>query len=582
MAATSLRDSFAEQVQRTPDAVAVSSGRTRLTYRELDERANLLAHRLIERGLAPEATVAVLMERSIELVVAVLAVVKAGGTYLALHEAYPAERKQWIIDRSGTSLLIADETMRARGLPEVADVVFAGSVPAGPPVPAPDRAIHPDQLACVIYTSGSTGEPKGVALTNRGVLSVVRDSSWDTGRHRRLLMVAPYAFAASTYELWVPLLRGGELVLAPPGDLEIHRLRGLIAEHGITGLHLTAGLFRVVAEEDPTCLASVQEVLVGGDIVSPTAVNRIREACPDTAVRVTYGTTESTLFTVTMPTELRPDREAAVPIGFPMDETRVYILDDRLAPVTPGELGEMYLAGTRITRGYLGRPDLTAERFVPDPFTGSGERMYRTGDLVRLTPEGAILLTGRADDQVKVRGFRVELPEVEAVLAKHPGSAQVVVVAQHLGDEDKRLVAYLVPERGGVDVAALRAHAESALPDYMVPSAYVTLDELPLTANGKLDRKALPLPEEQSGSGYRAPRDGREEQLCRIFAEVLDVERVGIDDDFFELGGQSLSAMKLLNRIRTALGVDVSIETLFDISTVAGLSVRFAAEKNAA
>jgi len=584
MPATSIRECFADQVNRKPDAVAVVAGETRLTYGELDRRANRLAHRLLAAGVRREEPVAILMERSPELVVAVLAVVKAGGTYLALHEAYPADRKQWILDRSGATVLLTDRALTGRGLPRAGKVLLADDEAVDTAFPATDPgiAVRSDELACVIYTSGSTGEPKGVALTNRGVLSVVHDSSWDTGWHERLLMVAPYAFAASTYELWVPLLRGGELVLAPPGDLEIRTLRKLVAEHAITGLHLTAGLFRVVAEEDPTCVASVREVLVGGDVVAPAAINRILRACPDTAVRVTYGTTESTLFTLTMPADRRTDPDAAVPIGFPMDETRVYVLDERLQPVPPGELGEMYLAGTRLTRGYLGRPDLTAERFVPDPFAGPGERMYRTGDLVRRTPDGAVLLTGRADDQVKIRGFRVELPEVEAVLAVHPGLRQVLVVAQEVEAEDKRLVAYLVPEAAGFDLAALKEHAETALPDYMVPSAYVELDALPLTANGKLDRKALPEPALPDTGPYRAPRTERETALCRVFAEVLGVDRVGVDDDFFELGGQSLSAMRLLNRIRTELGAELSIETLFDESTVAALATRFERDEHAA
>jgi amino acid adenylation domain-containing protein len=575
MAADSIHERFAAQVERTPDAVSVTAGGVRLTYRELDARADRLARRLLALGVGPESPVAVLVERSPDLAVAVLAAVKAGGFYLPLHDAYPPERKQWIIDESGATVLLTDRAMSTWGLPDVATVVDVDAddaTDAATPLPVTDG--HPDRLACVIYTSGSTGTPKGVAITHRGVLSVVLDSCWDNDWHHRVLMVAPYAFAVSTYELWVPLLRGGEVVMAPPGDLDIGVLRRLIADHAITGLHLTAGLFRVVAEEAPDCVAGVREVLVGGDVVSPPTVDRILDANPGLAVRGTYGTTEATLFTINMPMTARSAADVALPIGFLMDETRAYILDERLAPVEPGTTGELYLAGTRVTRGYLGRPDLTAERFVADPFTDDGTRMYRTGDFVRLTPGGAVLLVGRADDQVKVRGFRVELPEVEAVLAKYPGLAQVLVVARRVDLEDKRLVAYVVPEGAGFDVAGLRAYATSVLPEYMVPSAIVPLDRLPLTANGKLDRRALPAPESVPDLAGGAPRTEREKVLCEIFADVLGVPRVGVDDDFFDLGGQSLAAMRLLNRIRTALGVELSIEAIFDSSTVSRLAAR--------
>jgi amino acid adenylation domain-containing protein len=570
----SVQAAFAAQAERTPDAVPVSSGDARLTYRELDERANRLAHRLLGLGVEPEAPIAILMERSVNVVVAILASLKAGGCYLPLHSAYPVERMQWIIDQAGAPVLLADDAERDHDLPRAGRLVNVDTDTETAAAPAydPQVRVHPDQLAYVMYTSGSTGRPKGVAITHRGVLSLALDRCWGTRRHERVPMVAPHAFDVSTYELWVPLLHGGRVVLAPPGDLEIDTLHRLIVEEGITGLHLTAGLFRVVTEEAPEFLAGVREVMTGGDVVSPAAVRRVLEACPDIVVRALYGPTESTLFTtqsaMTAPYEPRP----TVPIGAPMDDVRVHVLDERLRAVPDGETGELYIAGARLARGYVGRADLTAERFVADPFGRPGERMYRTGDLVRRTPEGLLDFLGRTDDQVKIRGFRVELAEVESVLMEHPGLTDVAVLPQELDSGEKVLTAYVVGGSG--DVASLRGHAAAALPEYMVPAAYVVLDTLPLTPNGKLDRKALPRPDLGTLSTHRPPRDATEEKLCGVFAEVLGVGEVGIDDDFFELGGQSLLAMRLIRRIRAVFGVALAVETLFDTPTVAGLAER--------
>ncbi|SFK98991.1 amino acid adenylation domain-containing protein [Streptosporangium canum] len=564
---------FAEQVGRTPDAVAVSSGDVRLTYRELDERSNQMAHRLLALGAGPEVPVAVLMERSVDVVVAILGIVKAGAFYLPVHHAYPLERKQWIMDQSGAPVLLADEAMRERGLPRGGHVLIPGTDRelAASPVTAPGTATDPDQLAYVIYTSGSTGHPKGVAVTHRDVLGLAFDRIWDTGRHERVLMVAPYAFNVSTYELWVPLLHGGRIVVAPPGDLDVGVLRRLIGQERITGVHLTAGLFRVVAEEAPECLAGVREVLTGGDVIAPTAVRRVLEACPDMVVRAMYGATEMTLFSTHSPLTAPYDAGSVVAIGGPMDDVRLHILDDRLGPVPAGTVGELYISGRGVARGYFGRPDLTAERFVADPFGGAGERMYRTGDLMRRNDDGLLEFMGRANDQVKILGFRVEPAEVEAVLATYPGLAHVAVVARETEAGEKRLVGYIVPEAGDLDAPALRAHAMDSLPEYMVPTVFVTMDSLPLTPNGKLDRRALPEPDFEAVAPYRAPLDARQEVLCSIFAEVLGVPRVGIDDSFFELGGQSLLAMRLVSRIRAVLGVDLSIGDLFDAPTVADL-----------
>ncbi|MEN3539934.1 non-ribosomal peptide synthetase [Microbispora sp. ZYX-F-249] len=567
----SVHGRFAEQARRTPDAVAVSWTDGRLTYRELDERAGRLARLLLDAGAGRETPVAVLMERSADLVVAILGILKAGASYLPLHAAYPLDRMQWILESSGAPVLLTDETTRRRGLPEGAEVVVLRGEHGLPPEPAPDAQDHPGDLAYTIYTSGSTGHPKGVAVEHKDVLGLAFDSIWETGRHERVLMVAPYAFNVSTYELWVPLLHGGRIVLAPPGDLDVRALGRLIADNGVTAVHLTAGLFRVVAEEAPESLAGVREVLTGGDVIAPSAVRRVLEACPGIVVRAMYGATEVTLFSTHAPIEA-PYDGTVVPVGGAMDGVRLHVLDEHLTPVPDGEAGELYIAGRGVARGYAGRPDLTAERFVADPFGPAGGRMYRTGDLVRRNADGLLEFVGRAGDQVKIMGFRVEPAEVEAVLARHRSLANVAVVARRTDTGDTRLIAYAVPESGDLDVAALRAHAKEWLPDYMVPSAFVPMATLPLTPNGKLDRRALPEPDLDGGSAYRAPADPTQVLLCSVFAEVLGVPRVGVDDSFFELGGQSLLGMRLVNRIRAVLGVELTLTELFDAPTVAALA----------
>jgi acyl-coenzyme A synthetase/AMP-(fatty) acid ligase len=325
-------------------------------------------------------------------------------------------------------------------------------------------------------------------------------------------------------------------------------------------------------------LAGVQEVLTGGDVIAPGAVARVLEFNPDIVIRAMYGATELTLFSTHSPMSAGYQATGVVALGGPMDNVHLHILDERLTPAGPGAVGELYITGRGLARGYFGRADLTAERFVANPFGEPGERMYRTGDLVRATSDGRVEFVGRANDQVKVNGFRVELGEIEAVLAKHPGLAHVAAVAKESGTGEKRLVAYVVPESGQVDPVVLKAHAAEVLPDYMVPAAFVSLEALPLTANGKVDRRALPEPDfDGSGAGGEGPRSERQELLSSLFVAVLGVERVGIHDSFFDLGGQSLLAMRLTSRIRAALGVDLTISEFFDASTVADLDALFEA-----
>jgi non-ribosomal peptide synthase protein (TIGR01720 family) len=405
-----------------------------------------------------------------------------------------------------------------------------------------------------MYTSGSTGRPKGVSATHAGVAGVAVNSCWGDAGRKRVLFHAPHAFDASTFELWTPLLGGGTVVVAPPLDLDPVSLRKVITERDVEVVHVTAGLFRVLAEEDPACFAGVSHVLTGGDVVPPEAVARVLSALPQVEIRHVYGPTEVTLCATTF---LVTDPSPVLPIGGPRDGMRVFVLDEALNPVPAGVIGELYVAGSGVARGYVGRPGLTASRFVACPFA-TGERMYRTGDLARWTADG-LVFAGRADEQVKIRGFRIEPAEIEAVLLAHPQVSQAAVIARSDGGE-KRLVAYLV---GTDDV---RSYLAERLPDYMIPSAFVQLDELPLTGNGKLDRAALPAPAAVTGSG-RAPATEQEKLLLDLFQDILGIDDLGIDDSFFALGGDSIMSLQLVARAHQH-GIPLTARDIFHHKTV--------------
>jgi amino acid adenylation domain-containing protein len=484
-----------------------------------------------------------------------------------------------------------DELAAAGGvtvIPASTGAVAGGAEAARPARREGQEGHSLDQAAYVMYTSGSTGVPKGVVVTHRDLAELVRDRCWGQPETWRMLFHAPHAFDASVLEIWVPLLSGGTVVIA--GDLEVGPggLRALATAGGLTRVFLTAGLFRVVAEQDPACLAGVNEVLTGGDVVPAAAVARVQAACPDLAVRNLYGPTEVTLCATQHLAAAGQVVPAVMPVGRPLDNTRAYVLDPWLDPVPAGVTGELYVAGAGLARGYLGRAALTAERFTACPFGAGGDRMYRTGDLARWTSDGELVFAGRADDQVKIRGFRVEPGEIEAALAACPGVAQAVVSAREDTAGDLRLVAYLVPasEGGGRATtpsaddavtgaglaAAARAFAVDRLPGYMLPAAMVMLDELPLTVSGKIDRSALPAPEYSARPGSREPATVREEIVCGIFADLLGLDQVGPEDDFFGLGGHSLLAMRLVAQLRSVLGAEISVRAVFDAPTPAALA----------
>ncbi|HEX7239911.1 MAG TPA: amino acid adenylation domain-containing protein, partial [Longimicrobiaceae bacterium] len=564
---------FAEQAARTPDAVALVFEGGTLTYAELDARSGRLARTLRGRGVGPETRVGICMERSPGLVVAMLAVLRAGGAYVPLDPEYPVGRLAFMLADSRVRVVLAQEETRERLSMFGGEVVVDGEEGAAGDVPEPD--VSPDGLAYVVYTSGSTGTPKGVAVPHRAVARLVRDTGYVRfGPDEVFLQLAPAGFDAATFEIWGALLNGARLVLAPPGVPTVPRLAELVAREGVTTLWLTAGLFHLVVDEQPRALAGVRQLLAGGDVLSPAHVRRALEALPGTRLVNGYGPTENTTFTCTHAVGADDAARGTVPVGRPIAGTRAYVLDAGLRPVPPGVPGELYAGGAGLARGYLDRPETTAERFVPDPFGGeSGARLYRTGDRVRWSARGEVEFLGRMDQQAKVRGFRVEPGEVEAALHAHPRVREAVVVVREDAPGERRLVAYVVPAEGEApSVEELRGHLRGRLPEYMLPSALVTLDALPLTPNGKLDRRALPAPEPRSARQYVSPRSATEVRVAGIWAELLGAERVGVHDNFFELGGHSLLLVRLHARLQEQFGGEISLAELFRFATLAELA----------
>ncbi|MFF4082533.1 amino acid adenylation domain-containing protein [Streptomyces sp. NPDC001777] len=572
--AGTVHDTFAHQVLRTPGAVAVRCGGRDTSYRELNIRANALAHRLRSTGVVPGDRVAVLQNRSVDLVVSLLAVLKAGGAYVPLDDRYPVERSRRVMADTGARVLLVDAAHAEPGFEHGARVlrVDEGTDGAHYDLGVPVRA---DRLAYVMHTSGSTGEPKGVAVTHADIIALAYDRAIAPIARRRVLVHSPQAFDAATFEIWAPLLSGGTAVLAPSGDLDLADLRDVLLEERIDTAFLTSGLFRLLVQEHPEALAGVREVISGGDSVPAESVRRLLEHCPGTVFSHAYGPTETTTFATLHRIAMTEDIGRTLPIGRPLDNMRAYVLDSALRPAPIGAPGELYLAGAGVARGYLDRPGPTAVRFVADPYDPTGRRMYRTGDVVRWNARGELVFVGRADDQVKVRGFRIEPGEIEAVLGRVEAVEQVTVQVREDRAGDKRLVAYAVfdPALPVERRPDLREAAARTLPAYMVPSAVVALDALPVTTSGKVDRRALPAPGAGAGDG-RAPSTETERVMCELFAQALGVPEVGADDQFFETGGNSLLAAGLMVRVRETFGCELSVRALFEAPTPAALVAR--------
>ncbi|MFE4395327.1 non-ribosomal peptide synthetase [Streptomyces sp. CB02056] len=584
---------FEAQAARTPEAVAVRSDTTALTYAELDARANRLARHLIGRGVGPESTVALAAPRSPHMVVALLAVLKAGGAHLPVDLAYPADRVRLMLDDAAPALLLTDSATAGQlpetGLPrlllddpalERATAALPGTAPTDADRTCP---LLPDHPAYVIYTSGSTGRPKGVLGLHRALVNRLTWFAEELPEQREAAILAksPVSVIDGITELLAPLLSGGSTVLVDADTARsVPELAAATARHGIARLTVVPSLLNAFLDSaEPTAVAGCAVWICSGEQLPAATVRAFRQALPSARLLNFYGASEAGAVATRGEVCAGPDGADTL-IGRPIWNMRAYVLDDGLRPVPPGVAGELYLAGAGLARGYAGRPGLTATRFLACPYE-PGSRMYRTGDLVRWTPDGQLGYLGRADTQVKIRGFRVEPGEIEAVLTTHPTVRTAVAIARTDGPAGAALVAYVTPTPGTApDPAALRDHTADHLPDHMVPAAVLVLDELPLTPSGKIDRNRLPAPD-FTPVAARPPRTPAEERLCALYAEVLALPRVGIDDSFFDLGGHSLLATRLVSRIRTALGSTVSIRDVFEAPTVARLAGRLHRDRSA-
>jgi amino acid adenylation domain-containing protein len=562
---------FAEQAKRTPQSTAVAHGQQSLTYAELDRQSNQAARYLRKLGVRPEVRVGVCMERTLEWVVALLGILKAGGAYVPLDANYPAERLAYMVEDSQLALVLTQQKTHDR-LGEVAgdwvcldqrwaeiakqdDGKFAGGA-------------TPENLVYVIYTSGSTGKPKGVGVPHRGLENLItwHQKTYELTPADRATQVASQAFDASVWEMWPYLLSGSSLDLPDQEVLDQPaKLFEWLAERKITICFLPTPLAEVLGSTQPLPKLHLRALLTGGDKLHEGPWSSL--PCPITNH---YGPTENTVVS----TCIRANSGSVPPIGKPIANVRAYVLDEAHQPVPIGVAGELHVGGASLARGYVNRPGLTAERFVPDPFSNvPGERLYQTGDVVRFLADGNLEFLGRKDHQVKLRGYRIELGEIESALAVHPQVKHAVAMVREDGAAEKRLVAYVVPQDRStpLDTNELRVYLQGKLPAYMVPAAWVELHELPLTTNGKVNRQALPAPQRRAES-QRRPRTPREETLCEILAEVLSMDRVGIDDDFFALGGHSLMATRVVSQVRAALGVELSLRTIFAAPTVGEMS----------
>jgi aspartate racemase len=582
---------FEEVAAAHPRSIALVFERDQLTYAELNLRANRLAQRLLEAGVTPGTMVGCCIERSLELIVALLAVLKAGCAYVPLDPAYPKERLDYLLGDTQAPVML---TQRA-----LAETILSGhSVPLvlvdddrssrnTLTTENPQPRSGPESLAYVMYTSGSTGRPKGVMVEHRAIVRLVRNTNFCRfGQDEVFLQFAPISFDASTLEIWGPLLNGGKLVIMPPQASSLEDLGRVIGDHGVTTLWLTAGLFSLMIDERIEDLRPVRQLLAGGDVLSPRHVQLVLDKLADCTLINGYGPTENTTFTCCHVMRHGDRIGESVPIGRPISNTRVYILDDALRPVPAGEIGELYTAGDGLARGYLNNPDATREKFLPDPFVGEpGERMYRTGDLARWTADGLVEFLGRADQQVKILGHRIEPGEIEAALAAHPEVRQSCVVAHGDGSGSKRLVAYYVASTGrGATPGGLKDFLAAKLPQYLVPALFIQLPALPLSPNGKVDRAALPKP--AVGSTADAPSTAGAtpigQTIIDLWRRVLKVDRIGLNDNFFDLGGDSLQLVAVHSNLQKTLQIKIPLTDLFEFTTVDSLERHLADRQPAA
>lgn len=572
-----LHQLFEEQAQLAPDRIAVICGDSELTYQELDTQANRLAAYLQTLGVKPEVTVGICLERSVEMLVGVLGILKAGGAYVPIDPAYPKERLSFLMEDANVGVLLTQTAVRANLPATTAQIVnldpdWMSQIPNSNGFPL--SGVTPDNLAYIIYTSGSTGKPKGVQIPHRNALNLLTAVSQQPGLTAAdtLVSVTTLSFDIAVAELFLPLSVGARLVLAErevttDGD----KLANLINAIDATYLQATPATWRLLLAAGWSGKADLKIISTGEALPRDLASQLLDKGA---SLWNLYGPTETTIWSAGYQIE---SIEAPITIGYPLANTQMYILDAHMQPVPVGIAGELHIGGAGIARGYLNRPELTAEKFIPNPFDSTA-RLYKTGDLARFLANGQIECLGRIDFQVKVRGFRIEIGEVEATLSEHPSIRECAIAAWKNDDSDERLVAYIVGVRGdeGTTVGELRTFMKQKVPEFMVPSNFVLMDALPLTANGKVDRKALPKPDvaKSLAENYVAPRTEIERDMADMWAKILKLERVGIHDNFFELGGHSLLAAQLISRIRQQFAIEVQLRLLFEASTVAELADR--------
>jgi amino acid adenylation domain-containing protein len=595
---------FEDTAAAHANATAVVLAGQTLTYAELNRRANRLAHRLRKMGVGPEVMVGCCLERSLDLIVALVAILKAGGAYVPLDASYPKERFDLLLEDTHTPVMITQKSLAEKVLSgrKVSGIVVDEEEFAAETSPAaladndqnPAAVGGPTSLAYVMYTSGSTGRPKGVMVENRAIVRLVRNTNFcKLGPEETFLQYAPISFDASTLEIWGPLLNGGRLVLMPPQASSLVDLGRTIRDQRVTAMWLTAGLFSLMVEQRLEDLAPLRQLLAGGDVLPARHVRRVLDAHPGCTLINGYGPTENTTFTcchVMRSGDTIPD---SVPIGRPISNTRVYILDDNNRPVSPGETGELWAAGDGVARGYLNSPDATTEKFLRDPFVAdSAARMYRTGDLARWRKDETVEFLGRIDTQVKILGYRIEPGEIEAALLAHGAVKQVCVVPHTDESGSKRLVAYYVAATDSGSAAAdLRKFLAEKLPAFMVPALFVPLASLPLTPNGKIDRAALPAPgtaPAAPGAGAEPPAPSApgeaagsemEQSLIALWKRILRVDPIGLDDNFFDIGGDSLLLVAVHSNLQKTLHVEIPVTDLFEFTTVRTLARRLGSQK---
>ncbi|MEH1969388.1 non-ribosomal peptide synthetase [Nostoc sp.] len=577
---------FEGKVQQYPDSIAVNFANEQLTYYELNRRSNKLAHHLQKLGVCSEVLVGICIPQSIEMIVGLLGILKAGGAYVPLDSSYPQERLNFMLEDAQVSVLLTQENLlkHFEGFSKpIISIDKDWEIITQEKEDNPKSDLNSDNLAYVIYTSGSTGKPKGVAVPHKAVNRLVCNTNYITlSPSDKIAQASNASFDAATFEIWGALLNGAQLVgISKDVIISPHEFALQLREKGIGVLFLTTALFQQIVRDVPQAFAMLKYLLFGGETVDARWIKKILQSgMPKHLIHV-YGPTENTTFSSYYCVEEFPS-SISLPIGRPITNTQIYILDTHLQPVPIGVIGELYIGGEGLAREYLNRPELTTKHFIPHPFSNNPKtRLYKTGDLAHYLPDGNIEFLGRVDNQVKIRGFRIELSEIEAVLSQHLAVRETVVIAREDVPDDKYLVAYIVPNQEQIltqDVQSfaslLRQFLKEKLPEYMVPRAYVILKSLPLTPNGKVDRRALPTPDTitLNHQDYVAPRSQVEELLAQIWAKVLGKEQVGVHDNFFELGGHSLLATQLTSRIRDTFQIDLPVRNLFEAPTVEQLA----------